>query len=285
MTSNGWLQQMAPRANEVWRGEWKPGWVEPGRYLYDHELVVVSKGSCRVQVKAEVFDLEVGTFLIIPPGTYHATYTGKNGVHRSCFHFDWSRPPGRIRRLPVWLYHPAKIRAADIKRAPAFVPPGIKMRRFDPGGPVPLLMETLYHRWKLGSERERATSHLVLAELLLHLLWRGTPGRSSRDRSTRLAYAAKELLDRSGVKPVAIQPLLASLGFSYAHVCRIFKATFGLSPVKYQNAARLERAKELLRDPKRTIAEAAYEAGFSDPAYFSRKYRQSHGTPPSRARN
>jgi len=66
---------------------------------------------------------------------------------------------------------------------------------------------------------------------------------------------------------------MVSLGFSYAHLCRIFHASFGLTPVEYRNTARLEQAKTLLRDTSLTIAEIAYRAGFQDPAYFTRQFR------------
>lgn len=284
MNPNAWLDQITPRLNDAWRGSWKSGTVEPGRYLYDHELVLVTEGSCRVQVETTFYELSAGTFLIISPGTYHATTTHRGGVHRCCFHFDWTAPTARRPKLPVWVYHPARPRAADIRHAPGFVTRQSWSGRFELAGQVPLLLETLYHRWQTGSEQDRATCHVTFAEMLLYLLWRKGTRRSQQDRATRLAFAVKELLDRTPRGSVAIQPLLFTLGFSYAHLCRLFKAKFGLSPVQYRNAARLEHAKNLLRDPKRTIAEAAYDAGFNDPAYFSRKFHQRNGVAPSRAR-
>jgi AraC-like DNA-binding protein len=282
MNPNAWLDQMAPRLNVLWRGFWKAGTVEPGRYLYDHELVIVTKGSCRVQVGRVFHELVPGSWLIVSPGVYHVTTTNPGGVHRSCFHFDWATPSRKL--LPLLVYHPAQPKRAQLKRAPAFVPHRRWVGQFDLEGSVPSLVETIFHRWQTGSGQDRATCHVVLAELLIGLLWRKGAERSPQGQANRLAYAVKELLDRTPGGSEGIQPLLTTLGFSYAHLCRLFKAAFGVSPVEYRNAARLERAKNLLRDPKRTIAEAAYAAGFNDPAYFSRKFHQRHGMPPSRAR-
>jgi AraC-like DNA-binding protein len=284
MNSNSWLGQISPRLNTAWRGFWKAGTIEPARYLYDHELVLVTEGSCRVQLGTTCHELRSGSFLIIPPGVRHTTTTSTGGVRRACFHFDWTPPAAQRRALPFWVYHPGRPRPSDIKTAPSFVPRPRFSRQFDPGGPVAPLMETIFHRWQTGSEQDRATCHPVFTEMLLGLLWRRGTGKLLPDRAARLAYAVKELLDQTPPGAAAIQPLLSTLGFSYAHLARLFKATFGLSPVAYRNAARLERAKNLLRDPRRTIAEAAYAAGFDDPAYFSRKFHQRHGVPPSRAR-
>ncbi|MCE0498095.1 MAG: AraC family transcriptional regulator [Methylacidiphilales bacterium] len=284
MNPNAWLDLISPRLNDTWRGSWKSGTIEPGRYLHDHELVVVTEGSCRVQVERDYHELAIGTFLIIPPGIYHTTMTHHGGVGRSCFHFDWLRPAPTRRRLPSWIFHPARPRSGDIKRGPAFVPRRVRQGHFDPSGPILPLMERIFQRQATGSEQERATCHLLFAEVLYLLLWREGTRRPPGDRSTLLAYAVKELLDRTPENEMGIQALLATLGFSYAHLCRLFQAKFGISPVEYRNSARLERAADILRDPRRTIAEAAYTAGFNDPAYFSRMFRKRHGVSPSRAR-
>jgi AraC-like DNA-binding protein len=284
MNPNAWLERMHPRLNRVWRGSWKTGTTEPGRYLFDHELVVVTRGACQVQVDSLYHELTAGTFLIIPPGAYHATTTHRGGVHRCCFHFDWDRTASLRRQLSVWVYHPARPRSADVKTTPAFVPRHAWQGIFDPGGAAPPLMETIFHRHQAGTEQDRMIGHATFAELLLCLLWQKSDERPPRDRATQLAYAVKELLDTTSPGSVPIQVLLASLGFSYEHLCRLFKAKFGLSPIRYQNAARLERAKNFLRDPKKTIAEAAYASGFNDPAYFSRLFRERNGMAPSRSR-
>jgi len=52
------------------------------------------------------------------------------------------------------------------------------------------------------------------------------------------------------------------------------------SPVKYRNALRVERAKELLRDGSFSVAEAAYASGFENIGYFCRTYRNFMGEAP-----
>ena len=197
MKTNTWLEQIAPRLNMAWRGTWKVGTIEPARYLYDHELVVVTEGSCRIQIGETHHTLIAGTFLIISPNIYHATTTLPGGVRRLCFHFDWTRPAALPKRLPIWVYHPARPRATCIKPAPIFVPRQDGVRPFDLAGPLSLLMETIFHRWQTGTPHDRATSHAVLNELLIGLLWRKETGQRPADRATQLAYQVKELLDHA----------------------------------------------------------------------------------------
>jgi AraC-like DNA-binding protein len=273
------LERIHPRLNNLWRGAWRRGAVEPGRYLCDHELVAVTDGSCQVTIGRKSFELGPGSYLIVPPNRYHVTRVEKGRVYRHCVHFDWLRADRRYARKPMWFYHPARPGISDVKRAPQFIPRKLLTGRFDLAGPVPLLLETLFQYWQSGRAKERAIACQIMGQLLIQLLW--PEARAfSLDRSSRLAYEIKELIDRNRNENIALRPLLASLGFSCEHLSRLFKRKFGLSPAKYRNSARLEQAKSLLLDPKRTIAFAAYEVGFSDPAYFSRKFRQSYGVAP-----
>jgi AraC-like DNA-binding protein len=62
---------------------------------------------------------------------------------------------------------------------------------------------------------------------------------------------------------------------------RIFANAFGLSPIKYVNNLKIERAKELLRSRLYSVTEVCEIAGFSDPAYFCRLFKKEVGVTPS----
>ena len=93
------------------------------------------------------------------------------------------------------------------------------------------------------------------------------------------------MLDANIRSELGIQELLQTLGFSYAHLCRGFRSAFGLTPVEYRNAARIEQAKTLLRDTNLTIAEIAHQVGFQDAGYFSRQFRKLNNLKPREARS
>ena len=61
----------------------------------------------------------------------------------------------------------------------------------------------------------------------------------------------------------------------------LFQKQFGMSPLKYRNYLRIERAKELLCEGSFTVAEVAYASGFENIGYFCRYYRQITGESPS----
>ncbi|NQU43735.1 helix-turn-helix transcriptional regulator [bacterium] len=78
----------------------------------------------------------------------------------------------------------------------------------------------------------------------------------------------------------SVQATLQGLGCSYAHAGRVFRETYGISPVEYMNAIRIERARLFLRDTDLSISEAAYRVGFSSAAYFSRLFKRLTGLSP-----
>lgn len=55
----------------------------------------------------------------------------------------------------------------------------------------------------------------------------------------------------------------------------------GKSPIEYIRLYRLQKAKPLLRKSQLTIAEVAYEVGFSNPKHFSKYFKQEFGILPS----
>ena len=74
-----------------------------------------------------------------------------------------------------------------------------------------------------------------------------------------------------------------------AKLCNMSESTFrrefrkrtGISPVKYRNLLRLERARELLRSGEYNVSEASRAVGFYDIYYFSKAYKREFGVAPS----
>ncbi|MEM9820507.1 MAG: response regulator [Bacteroidota bacterium] len=71
------------------------------------------------------------------------------------------------------------------------------------------------------------------------------------------------------------------MGMSYPVIHRKLSALIGKSPALFIRAIRLHQAKKRLDDPSKTIAEIAYETGFTDPKYFSRAFSAEFSAPPS----
>ncbi len=97
----------------------------------------------------------------------------------------------------------------------------------------------------------------------------------------RALIEARELMEQSFAEPLALGDLACAAGFSDAYFIRSFSRAFGVTPHQYLTRVRLQRAKALLGDPRRSVTEACFAVGFSSLGSFSSLFRRSVGCSPS----
>ena len=83
---------------------------------------------------------------------------------------------------------------------------------------------------------------------------------------------------------ISLAQLAAIAGMSPHYFSELFKLSTGRAPHNYVLMQRIERAKQQLRDPKRSIIDAGLDAGFQNPSHFARMFRKLEGTTPSKYR-
>jgi AraC family transcriptional regulator len=69
-------------------------------------------------------------------------------------------------------------------------------------------------------------------------------------------------------------------GLSEFHFARLFKAATGVAPFRFVTRARMERAKQLLRQTRLPVFEIADRVGFQKPSHFSARFRAISGCSP-----
>lgn len=79
---------------------------------------------------------------------------------------------------------------------------------------------------------------------------------------------------------VKLDDLAAMCMLSPYHFHRMFKQTYGRTPLDYHRRVRLLKAHVLLSTRYCTVAEACIEVGFSSVSSFSRLFRQTFGYSP-----
>ena len=276
-----WLDMISPQVNIVWRGRNSPGWIEPLRRLYDHELVIVTDGQCRISIENKAVDCVPGTFIIVPPDKPHVTVAGpRANLYRFCIHFDWAyHPPGPAHGFCV--FHPGRIKPALVHQPPGFVPEMLVSGQVRKRGEIEVLLKRIVACWTSRNASDRLLCRALLLEILIRLLSPLSDDQQSSPDSLRIAREARRLLDSPISQHESIQRVLESLGYSYAHVCRLFRKAYGTRPLQYVKAARVQGAKALLQEG-RPVADAARQAGFNDPAYFARVFKAHTSMSPRR---
>jgi AraC-like DNA-binding protein len=79
----------------------------------------------------------------------------------------------------------------------------------------------------------------------------------------------------------SLTELAAMVGISPAHFCIAFRESTGLPPHRWQMQQRVDRAKELLSDPKLSLTEIATACGYASSSHFTNRFRQATGMTPS----
>jgi AraC-like DNA-binding protein len=74
-----------------------------------------------------------------------------------------------------------------------------------------------------------------------------------------------------GCRQSSLDEIAREVGVSRFYFLRLFKASTGLSPHAYLMMRRLELAKHLIQQGK-TLAQAAYDAGFADQSHLTRHF-------------
>ena len=96
----------------------------------------------------------------------------------------------------------------------------------------------------------------------------------------QLIRDAEAILTSRLQDPPTIPELARMVGINQQTLKQGFRQLFGDSINQYLNERRLEHACILIRAGKMSLQEIAHEVGYSNPGYFSRRFREKYGMAP-----
>ncbi|WP_293677060.1 AraC family transcriptional regulator [uncultured Phenylobacterium sp.] len=101
---------------------------------------------------------------------------------------------------------------------------------------------------------------------------------TARHRLARLEVARAIIADGGAEN---LEQVARAAGLSKFHLLRLFRAVFGVTPMKYAEGLRLDRAAHLLRGPAGLIEEISFGAGYETASAFGRAFRRRYGMSPT----
>ena len=75
--------------------------------------------------------------------------------------------------------------------------------------------------------------------------------------------------------------LASQAGLSKFHFLRLFKNATGESPSRYHTNLRMDAARRMLRETKKSVVEIALDVGYTNPSHFAKLFRRQTGLSPS----
>lgn len=238
-------------------------------------------GRGTVEINGERLDIAPHQWLFLPWGhsiEYRADHRDPfllAGVHI----IPWMRPGAPIEWQLAHRAADPLFDSADRADAPLRDLDGLRRSSFDRAHALRLLANYLVELHVRGGQSEsssRALAPILLDEVRAALAsphaW---PSEMPAELERLLVYIADHLADE-----LSIDDLIDVSGRSASTIGRLFRAQFGIPPSAYILELRIERAKELLRTTRHSVAEVGRLAGIRDPYYFSRVFRQRVGVAP-----
>lgn len=117
---------------------------------------------------------------------------------------------------------------------------------------------------------------------LLYLLFSFQAVRTvsvSSKRNTSMK-AAIDFIAQNYNRHISAEEAAAVAGYSKYHFLRVFKDAVGMEFSRYVNRVRFDHAVLLLKETGLSITDIALATGFSDSAYFTRKFKEEFHTTP-----
>ena len=100
-------------------------------------------------------------------------------------------------------------------------------------------------------------------------------------REEHPAKIIKSYIDYNVYEKLTLSDIAKTAHLSVSQTERVFKAKYGISPVKYVIEKKLEAAASLFITSFFNVSEVSTRLGFSDVKYFSRLFKAKFGKPPS----
>lgn len=102
-----------------------------------------------------------------------------------------------------------------------------------------------------------------------------------RKQSEHSMLEARAFLDRNLYRDLSVEEAASHVGLSTSYFSLLFKQTYGVTFIEYVTRQRMERAKELLADSQRSVAQIAKELGYAERRYFTKVFMKYTGDNPT----
>ena len=146
----------------------------------------------------------------------------------------------------------------------------------------------LYIKRIKRKQRETLEKYLALIEVsgeYLKVRSEGPEEREGKEVDPMLQRVMQFVEENLSNSDASVGDMAAVAATSRSGLQRKLKQAMGITPQDLLREARIKKARQLLRQSDKTVAEVAYACGFTDPKYFSRCFKQSVGQSPTDYKN
>lgn len=233
----------------------------------DHEVVHVRGGRYRCRVNGSEVEVPQGRLLVIGPGDWHEDFLAPRVALSSLlFRLEVSAVGAGVSILRPGLRPSQRVIDADEE-----------------------LMSPMLELQASHGRAEESDSRLqdALAAVFVWRLVRRLPaaavaeGLRDEPRQERFRRRLQRVMEARLHRSLPVAEMAAEMGMSASSLSSACRRYVGRAPAQAFLAAKIERAKALLRLDAMSVAEVADHLGFADQFHFSKVFKRFAGAPPS----
>lgn len=250
-----------------------------GVHLY-HEILYIDSGESELQWMGRSYKIFHPALILIPAHTPH--WLTPRSPHVGGWYMEADFPPDTLPSYEVILQWNVRQSGSDrpawsptLRASVAAVAAAIEAYEageLDPGT-VHRLLE--YDIRKILLLANAAVSTAPASPMAAE------PGQLSAQAANRYLYTLLRYMERCYADNITIEDLSRKCNLTPSYVIRLFKMTFGATPIQYLQDLRLKAAISYLESTDRPIQEIAELTGFSNLHYFSRMFKMKVGENPT----
>jgi AraC-like DNA-binding protein len=240
------------------------GSIATEHYHASFELYYMKEGKCNYFIDDCLYTVSSGDVILIPDGTIHRTNYPNAPHTRMLINFekDFVNPTILSAALTLGYFYSNK---------------PVKQR-------IEAILLNIEREYERNDEMSPHALKTYTEELFLLMIRNRTEKREARESGSAVECAVKYIKENY-MNEVKLSALSEKLGLSHEHLSRIFKKDTGFGFSEYLTLYRLQRAEKMLfNEPGRSVGEIAYLCGFNDSNYFSYRFKERYGIPPTKAR-
>lgn len=258
---DSWLSATFPAFNLHWHPEL--------------EINLITKGSAEVIINFESYIVSEGDIVIMNKDEVHGFFRQENtdfNCKAVVFHLDFI---GGKTSDDIFMEFISPL-ANKEKQFLNIISPSVSVY-----SELKNCLERIFKAYK-----EKTPCHkLFIKSETLHLLYllftsaSVNAGSIPSKRNTSMK-AAIDFIEKNYMRHLSAQETATAAGYSKYHFLRIFKDASGMEFSRYVNRVRFEHAAVLLKEGTMSVTDIAMAVGFSDSAYFTKKFKEEfHMTP------
>lgn len=148
-----------------------------------------------------------------------------------------------------------------------------------------MVRQIRHYLWRLERINCKADTIALMGEMRADMTEGQVQAQGMEDAESRLGLILQHMNSKYDDPDFFIGAIAQKYGISANNLSQQFKRRFGITPAKYLNSMRVEKAKQLLRESALGVREVAQLSGFSDFSSFNRNFKAVVSISPSQYRS